>query len=75
MAGGAIERVEMPEGLKTKVAQAPKSDLPSIYAEAGMWYDTVAAISELIEAAPQDQALRQQRTALLAQVGLTGITE
>src|SRR5262245_36734383 len=75
MAGGAIERVEMPEGLKAKIAQAPKSDLPSIYAEAGMWYDTVAAISDLIEAAPQDQALRKQRTALLAQVGLTGITE
>lgn len=75
MAGGAIERVEMPEGLKAKLAQAPKSDLPSIYAEAGIWYDTVAAISELIEAAPQDQALRKQRTELLSQVGLTGITE
>ena len=75
MAGGAIERIEIPEGLMTKVAQAPKSNLPSIYAEAGLWYDTVAAISELIDASPQDQALRQQRTALLAQVGLTGITE
>jgi Domain of Unknown Function (DUF928) len=75
MAGGAIERVEMPEGLKVKLTQAAKSDLPSIYAEEGLWYDTVAAISELIEAAPQDQALRQQRTALLAQVGLTEITE
>jgi hypothetical protein len=32
-------------------------------------------MSELIEAAPQDQVLRKQRTALLAQVGLTGITE
>jgi len=75
MTGGAIERVEMPEGLKAKVAQAAQSDLPSIYAEAGLWYDTVAAISESIEAAPQDQALRKQRTALLAQVGLTAITE
>ena len=74
-AGGAIERVEMPEGLKAKVAQAGKSDLPSLYGEAGLWYDTVAAISEQIEAAPQDQALRKQRTALLSQVGLTGITE
>src|SRR5262249_50829468 len=75
MAGGTIECVEMPEGLKAKLAQAAKSDLPSIYAEAGLWYDTVAEISELIEAAPQDQALRKQRTALLAQVGLTEITE
>jgi len=74
-AGGAIERVEMPEGLKAKVAQAPKSDLPSVYAEAGIWYDTVTAISELIEAAPQDQALHKQPTALLSPVGLTGITE
>ena len=74
-AGGAIERVEMPADLKAKVAQARKSDLPSIYAEAGIWYDTVAAISELIDAAPQDQALHKQRTALLSQVGLTGVTE
>ena len=73
--GGTIERVEMPEGLKAKVAQAAKSDLPSLYGEAGLWYDTIAAISALIEAAPQDQILRKQRTALLAQVGLTGITE
>src|SRR4030095_4028762 len=63
MTVGAIERVEMPEGLKAKVAQAAKSDLPSIYAEASLWYDTVAAISEQIEAAPQDQGLRKQRTA------------
>src|SRR5262249_29614766 len=75
LAGGGLERVEMPAGLKAKLAQAPKSDLPSIYAEAGMWDDTVAGISELIEAPPHDPALRQQRTALLAQVGLTGITE
>jgi hypothetical protein len=74
-AGGAIERVEMPEALKAKVAQAAKSDLPSLYGQAGLWYDTVAAISELIEAAPQDQAFRKERTALLSQVGLTGITE
>src|SRR5262245_16932975 len=74
-AGGAIERVEMPVGLKAKVAQAAKSDLPSLYGEAGIWYETVGAISELIDDAPQDQALRKQRAALLAQVGLTGITE
>jgi hypothetical protein len=75
LAGGVVERVEMPADLEAKLAQAPKSDLPSVYGEAGLWYDTVAALSELIEAAPQDQALRQQRTALLSQVGLTGINE
>ena len=61
-------------GVPQQRAQAAKPDLPSLYGEAGLWYDTVAAISELIEAAPQDQALRKQRTALLSQVGVTGIT-
>jgi hypothetical protein len=74
-AGGAIERVEMSEALKAKVAQAKKGDLPSVYAQEGIWYDTVTAMSDLIDAAPQDQALRKQRNALLTQVGLTGITE
>jgi hypothetical protein len=75
LAGGAVERIEIPAELKAKLAKAEKSELPAIYAEAGLWYDTLAAISELIEAAPQDQALRHQRAALFSQVGLTGIAE
>ena len=75
LAGGAVERVEIPAELKAKLASASKTELPAIYGAAGLWYDTVAAMSDLIDAAPQDQTLRKQRTALLAQVGLTGITE
>jgi hypothetical protein len=70
LAGGAIERVETPEELKAKLAQTAKKDQPSVYAEAGIWYDALGTISDLIEAAPQDQDLRKQRTAMLAQVGL-----
>jgi len=75
LAGGAVERVEISGELKAKLVRAAKTELPAIYGEAGLWYDTVAAMSDLIEAAPQDQALRKQRAALLSQVGLTGITE
>jgi len=75
LAGGAVERVDIPEALKAKLTKAKKSELASLYAEAGLWYDAIAAISESIEAAPQDNELRKQRAALLAQVGLTGITE
>jgi hypothetical protein len=75
LAGGAVERVELPDEIKAKLAKAEKSEIPAIYAEAGLWYDTVAALSELIEATPQDESLRRQRTALLSQVGLTGIAE
>ena len=75
LAGGAIERVDMPSELKAKLATANKSELFSLYAGAGMWYDAVAAISEMIDAAPQDQVLRKQRAALLSQVGLAAITD
>jgi hypothetical protein len=75
LAGGAIERVATPEELKTKLAQAAKKDLPFVYADAGIWYDALGAMSDLIEAAPQDQELRKQRAAMLAQVGLPTISE
>jgi hypothetical protein len=70
LAGGAIERVEPPEGLDAKLAQASKEKAPFLYAEAGVWYEALTAISDLIESAPDDAALRKQRATLLAQVGL-----
>jgi len=70
LAGGAIERVSLPDGLPDKITKTSKRDLPSLYAEAGLWYDAMAAIGELIEQAPKDPALLQQRSTLLRQVGL-----
>jgi hypothetical protein len=75
LAGGAIERVETPDELKAKLIQTANKDMPSVYAEAGIWYDALRAISDLIEAAPQDQELQKQRAAMLAQVGLPTVTE
>jgi hypothetical protein len=75
LAGGAIERVELTDAVKAKVAGAKKTELPFVYAEAGLWYDALTAISELIEAAPNDPELRRHRAALLAQVGLPAISE
>jgi hypothetical protein len=75
LAGGTIERVQPSEELKNKIAQTAKTDLPFLYAEAGLWYDAVTAISELIEAAPQEPGLRKERAAMLAQVGLPEIGE
>ncbi|HEU4345454.1 MAG TPA: DUF928 domain-containing protein [Candidatus Binatia bacterium] len=75
LAGGAIERVETPDELKAKLAQSAKKDMPFVYAEAGIWYDALRAMTELIDAAPQDQELRKQRAAMLAQVGLPTISE
>ena len=75
LAGGTIERVEVPEAIKSQLPQAGNEKLPSLYAEAGLWYDALRAISELIEAAPKDQELRKRRAAMLAQVGLPAVEE
>jgi len=75
LAGGAMERVALPESLGAKLSQADKATVPFLYAEAGIWYDALAALSELIEAAPNDPALLRQRAALMAQVGLPEIGE
>jgi hypothetical protein len=70
LAGGAIERVELADDLKVKLTEAKKNETPFVYAQAGIWYDALRAISELIDAAPQNQDLKNQRAALLSQIGL-----
>jgi len=75
LAGGAIERVDLQEDVKAKLAKASDKELPFIYAQAGLWYDALKSISDLIDAAPQNQELRNERAALLKQVGLPSTDE
>jgi hypothetical protein len=70
LAGGTIERVAPSAELEAKLAAASPQQRPLLYAEAGFWYDSLAAFSALIEAAPGDEGLLKQRAALLAQIGL-----
>jgi Domain of Unknown Function (DUF928) len=70
LAGGVIERVEAPAGLPEKLAQSRKEEHSFLYAQAGLWYDALASISEMIEVTPYDAQLRKQRSGLLMQVGL-----
>ena len=75
LAGGAIQRINPSSELAARLGQARRDELPSVYAEAGLWYDALAAMSELIDGAPNDAALRQQRAALLTQIGLPLVAE
>jgi uncharacterized protein DUF928 len=75
LAGGAIERIDTPQEIKAKLASSENSQKQFIYAEAGIWYDALQSISDLIDASPQNAELRQQRTALLTQVGLPSTNE
>lgn len=75
LAGGSIERIELPGAVSARLARASREEAPQIYAEAGLWYDALGAFSELIEATPNDPMLRNQRASLLEQVGLSEVAE
>ena len=70
VASGFIKRMEPTAELKAKVAGAAPDNLPAIYAEAGIWHDALSSLSDLIEAQPDNAALRAERADLLRQVGL-----
>jgi hypothetical protein len=70
VASGTIQRITPQGALKARIAGADDSALVSIYAEEGVWYDAIDGLSRMIEKAPNDAALREQRAALLEQVGL-----
>jgi len=73
VATGVITRVAESEELAKKLQAATPAERPFIYAEAGIWYDALEAISDLIEANPKEPAYRAQRAALLEQIGLKEI--
>lgn len=70
VASGVIKRIEPTPELKEKIQQATPASRASIYADAGIWYDALAVLSDQIEAQPEDKSLRETRAELLRQVGL-----
>lgn len=70
VAKGAIERVNGDKLERPLSADAGKANAPRRYAEAGVWYDALMAISDLLQSNPADTEIRQQRTLLLEQGGL-----
>lgn len=70
IAGGEIRRVAPPQGVGA-VGEVPSGEQLRAYAEAGIWYDTIDGLSQLIAKQPGDPALREQRASLLEQVGLS----
>lgn len=70
ISGGVIKRIAPPKGLRERVAGASRDARPRLLAAAGLWYDALAEVSDLIEANPGNAALREQRARLLDQIGL-----
>jgi hypothetical protein len=70
IASGTIKRAQPSTTLAAQLNGASKPRLPFLYAQEGFWYDAIATLSEQIDANPADRDLREQRAALLEQVGL-----
>jgi hypothetical protein len=70
IAGGSIKRVSTSADVQAKLKQASPVQAAAVYAESGIWYDAIDALSKEIAANP---ALRAQRAALLEQVGLNDV--
>ena len=73
VAGGWIRRREPDAVLRERLGAAPTGSEAVAYAESGIWYEAIDALSSRIEAAPGDAALHEQRAALLEQAGLSAV--
>ncbi|MGW8309730.1 MAG: DUF928 domain-containing protein [Thiogranum sp.] len=70
VASGTIERIVPDAALQQSIAGADQRTLARVYAEQGIWYDSIDTLSRMIEKEPDNAQLRAQRAALLKQVGL-----
>lgn len=75
ISGADIELVSPDESFERKLETADRTLLPHIYAEQGIWYDAVEAVSDLIEKHPGNSDWRKMRASLLEQVGLKGLED
>jgi len=67
---GALKRVALEPALTEKLALASAEDRVALYAENGLWYDAIEAVSALIDVAPGEARWRGLRADFLDQVGL-----
>ncbi len=73
-ATGLIKRIEPDSALMAKLKAAPQADHAAIYAEAGIWYDALAALADQIAANPQDAELLAMRADFLKAAGLDKVS-
>ncbi|MGA9381455.1 MAG: DUF928 domain-containing protein [Phormidium sp.] len=72
---GWVERTELSPSLVNQLEDAAPSDRPALYAAAGIWYDSLTTLVELLRQKPDDQNLKNQWKKLLDSAGLNVIVE
>ena len=72
---GWTRRVEVSPNLAKELAQASPTDRPAIYAQFGIWHDTLTALAQLRKSKPNDVPLANAWAELLKSVGLEKIAQ
>ena len=72
---GIIQRVGLTPELTAQLAEAESREIPTIYANAGIWHETLSSLAQLRQDNPQDQALTDDWVRMLESVGLGDIAE
>lgn len=67
---GWVQRIEVKPDLATQLDNASPRDRINLYANAGIWHETIATLAHLLETDPQDAILQIQWIDLLTSVGL-----
>jgi hypothetical protein len=77
VSGGMIERIPFEESclLGLPCTWTCGKEAVNRYAEAGLWYDAMSCLHELIEADPNDLTLRKKRATLLKQIDLPEVVQ
>jgi hypothetical protein len=70
VSSGQIELLELTAALQAALENASGDERVMLYAQQGYWYDSFDGLSKLIASDPDNSDLREQRAALLEQIGL-----
>jgi hypothetical protein len=72
---GRLERVELSSALNNSLATASPLEKAKLYAQNGLWYDTVATLADLKRSLPQNTQIGAEWHELLQSVGLTELSQ
>jgi hypothetical protein len=72
---GWVQRVKLSQSQKLQIAQAPPQERLRLYAEKGLWYETLAILAQLRSLNPTDVSLKTEWSELLDAVGLASLAD
>lgn len=72
---GTVQRVQLLPAVAARLGQVKERDRPSVYGEAGLWYDMLFTLAELRLTNPQDAELTSYWTNRLKASGLAQVAQ